>query len=263
LVEHLICNQGVAGSSPAVGTKTPQSRPALLPADSCSLSIIPTGISRQRNPNLIEGYGSLVNNTRQPLALVEGRMTRLTGLGFSTALLMCVSFSPAFSASRTTLVGGTGGGRFELKCKNREVLVGVQMQLGSAMDAIGPVCKPLNKKGKTMRRGGPANIAAGRTGGPGGSEQQIVCIKSRMIYSMNVFVDKFNIVNHVEIKCRNLGFRPKDEVLTSPHGGVSERSYEVYCQVNHIPNGIYGNSGAMIDSVGLICDHPSNLFTVF
>lgn len=189
-------------------------------------------------------------------------MTRLAGL-ILTALLTSASFSPAFSASRTTIVGGSGGGPFELKCRNREVLVGVQMQLGSAMDAIGPVCKPLNSAGKTMPRGGPANIAAGRTGGPGGSEQQVVCIKNRMVYSMNVFVDKFNIVNHVEIKCRNLGFAPKPDILVPPHGGSSERSYEVSCQVNHIPNGLYGKSGAMVDAVGLICDHPTNLFTSF
>lgn len=190
-------------------------------------------------------------------------MSRLTRLSVSIALLLCAVASPASSASRTTRVGGEGGGAFELKCPNREVLVGLQMRLGSAMDAIGPVCKPLNKDGRTMRRGGPANIAAGRTGGPGGAEQQVVCIKNRMVYSMNVFVDKFNIVNHVEIRCRNLNFPPKPGWLVPPHGGASDRNYDLWCQVNHIPNGIYGKSGTMIDSVGLICDHPSNLFTNF
>jgi len=39
-------------------------------------------------------------------------MTRLAGL-ILTALLTSASFSPAFSASRTTIVGGSGGGPFE------------------------------------------------------------------------------------------------------------------------------------------------------
>jgi hypothetical protein len=75
---------------------------------------------------------------------------------------------------------------------------------------------------------------------------------------MNVFVDKFEIVNHVEIKCRHLNSSaPLEEWHKPPHGGQSARSHEVHCQVNHIPNGIHGNRGALVDRVGLLCDLPS------
>jgi hypothetical protein len=166
----------------------------------------------------------------------------------------CIVATAAYGASQTTPVGGTGGGPFRILCPSHKVLIGFSYNSGSALDAIAPICTNIDKKGHTK---GPTALP-GWAGGKGGSNNTLVCPRDTIVYSMNVFVDKFEIVNHVELRCRELlKSSPNEDWIKKAHGGQSARNFEVHCQVNHIPNGIHGNSGALVDRVGLLCDLAS------
>ncbi|MGD9923385.1 MAG: hypothetical protein AB7V13_18365 [Pseudorhodoplanes sp.] len=167
---------------------------------------------------------------------------------------LCIVAPSAHGASQTVPIGGTGGGPFRILCPDRQVLVGFSMRLGSAMDAIGPICARMRKSGKTLR---PTTVPA-FTGGGGGAGQVVACPFNSFVHNLNVFVDRCEIVNHVEIRCRNLkNSAPFAKWRSTPHGGTPARNYEVHCQVNQIPNGIHGKSGGLVDSLGMLCDLPS------
>jgi hypothetical protein len=167
----------------------------------------------------------------------------------------------AHGASQTTQVGGSGGSPFRIVCAPNHVLIGFNMGTGSALDSIGPACVKIRADGTTVKL--PINNP-GATGGSGGRHNQVYCMNgpdgreptNTFLARMNVFVDRFEIVNHIEIQCRKLAnsapfatwFRPRDGI-----GGQAQRSFTVECATGQIPNGIYGRSGALIDRLGLLC----------
>ena len=186
----------------------------------------------------------------------------MTALVRNTGLLLvalCLVTTTAHGASSTIPVGGTGGGRFSILCPNRQVLVGFSMRSGKALDLVGPICARMKADGRTLR---PTAVPA-FTGGNGGSRSDaLACPFHSFVERLHVFVDRFEIVNHIEIQCRSLkNSAPFAKVHVRPFGGEARRSFAVECQTGHIPNGIHGNSGALIDRIGMLCDHTSRIVT--
>ncbi|NTS33421.1 hypothetical protein HQ945_19375 [Phyllobacterium sp. BT25] len=180
----------------------------------------------------------------------------MSALARSVGLIFFALTTVAHGASQTTQVGGSGGSPFKILCPPNHVLIGFNMRTGSALDAIAPACKRLKADGTTLM---PISNP-GATGGNGGHSNRVNCMGANtFVARLNVFVDRFEIVNHIEIQCRTLAnsapsgvFRPQEGI-----GGQAVRSFTVECQTGHIPNGIIGRSGALIDRLGLHCDASS------
>lgn len=121
------------------------------------------------------------NASATALALTQGALMttlfRSVGVFF---FALCMAAPSAYGASQTIPVGGTGGGHFRILCPPRQVLVGFSMRLGSAMDAIGPICARMRKSGKTLR---PSTVPA-FTGGPGGDGQVVACPFNSFVHNL-------------------------------------------------------------------------------
>lgn len=186
----------------------------------------------------------------------------MTALVRNAGLLLfslCIVTTAAHGASQTIPVGGTGGSRFSIRCPERQVLVGFSMRSGKALDFIGPICARMKADGRTLR---PTTVPA-FTGGRGGStSQSLACPFDSFVDTLNVFVDRWEIVHHIEILCRSLkNSAPFGNWHVPAFRGAAQRSHTVDCQTGHIPNGIHGNSGALIDRIGMLCDQTSRIVT--
>jgi hypothetical protein len=51
---------------------------------------------------------------------------------------------PALAAWNTRTVGGLGGAPFRSECRPNDVVIGFNVRYGEAIDAIVPICIPLN-----------------------------------------------------------------------------------------------------------------------
>src|SRR5262249_12486279 len=125
----------------------------------------------------------------------------LSNVGLSLFAL-CIVTTAAHGASSTIPVGGTGGVPFNTLCPPRQVLIAFSMNTGKALDAIAPMCKPIKANG-TIPLQQP--FTGPFKGGKGGDHSHVLsCPQNTFVGNLNVFVDRFNIVNHIEIQCRNL-----------------------------------------------------------
>lgn len=185
------------------------------------------------------------------------RLLALSRIGLAF-LVLCGVTTAAHGASQTIAVGGTGGGPFKIRCPQRHVLIAFSMRTGKALDAIAPVCKPVKADGTLPPN---TNVLGRFTGGNGGDHSHVLtCPRNTFVEKLHVFVDRFEIVNHIEIQCRRLQ-SPDPFGIRRPQfiAGEAKRSFAVDCSTGSLANGIHGNSGALIDRIGLLCDAKSRL----
>jgi hypothetical protein len=81
------------------------------------------------------------------------------------------------------IVGGWGGTDFNMPCPAGEGLVGLRMRTGSRLDAIGPICAPLQVWAATGT--GSRDVGA-LSGGSGGTLGRYMCPGREFLVGMNV-----------------------------------------------------------------------------
>lgn len=168
-------------------------------------------------------------------------------------------------------IGGTGGGQFVAPCPQGQLLTGFELRTGDDVDAIRPIC---------VTAYGPADVGPlvpGVTsfGGNGGGPRQLLCPKDAPVVT-GMFVRAEGVdtlsVNNIHLWCgvvaatQNLSELP-NAVFDGPlqkHNGkdfiwekdLMQVSDTQYCPAGLVAIGINGRSGALLDSVGLICGKP-------
>ncbi|MCP4620301.1 MAG: hypothetical protein GY844_28180 [Bradyrhizobium sp.] len=174
----------------------------------------------------------------------------------AVVLLVHLSVSPASAQSQTTYseqVGGPGGGVFNDACKPGDVLVGVNITYGKAINSVGPVCRRLGGALYGLRTWG---VAAEPTGGPfeafsaGGD---LRCPPNTAVARIHAGVDKYGIVSSIELYCRPAsgGAIVAGNSLFSE--GKASTSGDAKCPGDFVAIGMTGGYGALVDRVGLKC----------
>ena len=168
-------------------------------------------------------------------------------------------------------IGGSGGGQFVARCPQGQFLTGFELRTGDDVDAIRPIC---------VTAYGPADVGPlvpGKIsfGGNGGAPRQLLCPKDAPIVT-GMFVRAEGVdtlsVNNIHLWCgvaaatQNLSALP-NAVFDGPvekHNGrdfiwekdLTQVNDTQYCPAGLVAVGINGRSGALLDSVGLICGPP-------
>lgn len=203
-----------------------------------------------------------------------------TGIG--ACLLLLLSHSAAWAQPDRALpaVGGGGGNDFVARCPVGEHLVGFNLRAGHNIDAIQPVCGvPESEVRVNVRTEMPMY------GGNGGSPAQVMCPnQSTAVKSAPVVVGLFlraegingYVMNDISLYCGIVANQqpmptqpaahyeaPMQEhtygALASGHM-VKYRRDTLMCPPGSIGVGVYGRSGAALDSMGLICGAPQTGF---
>jgi hypothetical protein len=158
-------------------------------------------------------------------------------------------------------IGGDGGNQFVARCPQGQFLTGFDLRTGDDVDAIRPIC---------VTAYGPADVGPlvpGGTsfGGNGGGPRQLLCPKDAPIVT-GMFVgsqgDDSMIVNQIHLFCGIAAATQQPSQFPSAvfDGPQFERSLNypdiTRCPAGLVAVGINGRSGAVLDSVGLICGVP-------
>ena len=118
-----------------------------------------------------------------------------------------VAMTPVAEARDVGELGGNGGVVFRAPCRTNDVLIGLNMRSGKALDAVAAICIPTNPQ--RTEWSGEAYEAAkddgSYYGGGGGDYQKIACNGNYAVTHLHVFIDGNGAVNHVIITCRRLG----------------------------------------------------------
>jgi hypothetical protein len=167
-------------------------------------------------------------------------------------------------------IGGSGGGQFVARCPQGQFLTGFELRTGDDVDAIRPIC---------VTAYGPADVGpfvpGGISfGGNGGGPRQLLCPKDAPIVTgMFVWAEGVDTlsVNNIHLWC---GVAAATQNLSALPNAVFDGPFEKherdfvwekdlmqvrdtqYCPAGLVAVGINGRSGALLDSVGLICGPP-------
>ena len=170
-------------------------------------------------------------------------------------------------------IGGDGGGQFVARCPQGQFLTGFELRTGDDVDAIRPIC---------VTAYGPADVGPlvpGKTsfGGNGGGLRQLLCPKDAPIVT-GMYVGSEGIwagnrkpntisVNNIHLWCGlaattqtpsqfpSAVFDGPSEPQSS-NGDIHYYAETQRCPAGLVAVGINGRSGALLDSVGLICGTP-------
>lgn len=171
------------------------------------------------------------------------------------ALALSVFATESSAEYATRYLGGIGGGSYRSPCRPNDVLVGVHIRSGNAVDAITAICSPLNPSRTDWA--GETYQPTQAWGGGGGSPKALRCRQGDAVHRLKVQQGPWDIVTVVKgigLLCGDLDAAHYYEVVQGAQSTVSG-SGEVKCNDGDWATGIFGNSGALVDSVGLLCDH--------
>lgn len=176
--------------------------------------------------------------------------------------------------------GGDGGGPFEARCPQGQLLTGVDLLTGDDADAIKPLCV----KASGSNEVGPAVPGGIWFGGKGGPKAVRLICPTEEPFVVAMYVDAQGvatvIVNHIGLTCGRVdgtwsGFDDVDffgvdhnagrrntlpSVLGWYFSNAPDRVPSVSdldrCPAGLLGVGITGRSGVWLDAVGLICGEP-------
>lgn len=167
--------------------------------------------------------------------------------------VLALFLAPAAEARNAGELGGFGGVPFTSECRPGHALIGVNLRSGTALDAIVAICIPLN--GQRTEWEGQAYEPTQYWGGKGGRYKKAACQPGDVVKTLKVRAgpwDDLFIVKSIAIRCRDLGSDYEYDVVPDSAGTVTKKkSYQ--CDSGEIASGIYGQSGTLVDKVGLIC----------
>ncbi|MEZ5669277.1 MAG: hypothetical protein R3F55_17945 [Alphaproteobacteria bacterium] len=151
--------------------------------------------------------------------------------------------------------GGGGGGNFRSECRPNDVLIGVNLRSGTALDAVVAICTPLNAE-RTEWAGG-AYEPTQYWGGGGGGYQKVACQPGDVVQALSSSYgpwSELTIVKHISIQCRDLGSDYTYEVRPDQVAGTVVATDWAGCDAaTETASGIFGGSGEYVDRIGLVC----------
>lgn len=171
-------------------------------------------------------------------------------IGFSLSM----QFATASYARDIGALGGAGGSEFRSNCRPGDVIVGFEIQIGKALDAVRAQCVSLNPQ----RTEYASEIyALTNFGGHGGNQTALSCKTGYAVRHLHVYMDSSKIVNEFRITCQALNSGDwHDEAPLRLEGetGVSIGDVRFSCGDGEWATGIYGRYGSLIDQLGLQCE---------
>ena len=170
-----------------------------------------------------------------------------------------------------TAFGGSGGSAFTLACPNNTVLVGIDGRAGSRVDAITPVCAPL----QVTPAGSPSPEYAyavhtgtattmGTVGGTGGSVFSARCPADQVVIGMTG--RSGDNIDRIGIGCGALSItRVASSWLlvltpassTDSYGGSGGSPFSFACPAGQAATGATGRAGDRVDKFGFVCSRLS------
>jgi len=164
---------------------------------------------------------------------------------------------PTFTLTNSPEIGRTGGNPFSVDCGTDQVLAGIDVRAGYALDAIAPRCVSVNANGDWI--GNPSR-RGGLKGGSGGSLRTSQCPSNYAVVGYNGsrgggWYDF--VAGYIQLNCRKLNspVSVSGGITTLSSAGVrqSGSARAFICSSNRPSRGLYGRSGALVDQYGLRC----------
>lgn len=173
------------------------------------------------------------------------KLALLVFAGLAPLLLL-----PSISAARDVgALGGGGGNAFRSPCNTSDVMIGLSMMTGKALDRVSPICIRI-----TPQRTWTGEAYEGNwQGGNGGSYQKIACQPGYAVRHLHVFMDKFKIVNHINITCQDLNSGQWHDAVPQV-AGEAIGDVRFSCADGEYASGIFGRAGTLVDQAGLMCE---------
>jgi hypothetical protein len=165
---------------------------------------------------------------------------------------------PALAARNTNAAGGLGGAPFRSVCKPNDVVIGFNVRYGAALDAIVPICIPLNPQ--RTEWAGQAYEPTGYFGGRGGSYLKLACQPGDAVRLINVWTGPWGsgtVTKALVVTCFDLesGKETTGESTQLQWLDTTYRTiHGIGCEPGEWVTGIFGRSGALVDQLGLVCD---------
>lgn len=179
--------------------------------------------------------------------------------GLVATVLWC---SGVYADNDGSAIGGRGGQDFRGRCPEGMLLRGLDIRAGDDVDQVTALCARLKPDGTAD----PNIVRTPSFGGTGGSPHSLICpsfqpfIESLYIGAVG---QKTILVSSIRMSC---GKFPKSgnnaSVLSfsaSPTTNANATEGPSNCGMYNVVVGIRGRSGAMVDSLGVICDDPEHL----
>jgi hypothetical protein len=196
------------------------------------------------------------------LAALALRACWVSAVAFAISVLPADSRAEQYEAG---MWGGFGGKPFRLSCPDhRMVVVGVGVRSGTALDAIWPICASLNPERTewgiaaydTTNNKALETLPGLAAGGAGGTPKQLMCRRGDAVHVLTVMAgpwDRITVVKAVAIGCHDLD-SANYYAVSLPALSTVSKEVTVSCPTGFWATGLYGQSGNLIDSVGILCD---------
>jgi large repetitive protein len=173
----------------------------------------------------------------------------------STAKMLRINIdaTPNTAVDFTAAMGGAGGTAFNLACNTDEALVGVHGRFGTNyINQIGAQCIKVDQFGRWI--GDPVKRALTGTTATGTLFDK-VCARDSAVSGFRGASSQF--VNQIELQCRALtpsgGLTGTGTFLGSSGGTGGTTQGLQTCSTGNPGYALYGRSGAVLDSVGMLC----------
>jgi hypothetical protein len=182
-------------------------------------------------------------------------LTRAMVLGLtSSALALLPLRAPDLPPQYLPMYGGNGGTAFTRSCGAGKVMTGVRYRTGLSLDAIGPLCRPVNASGTLG-----AEFAPSMAGGTGGTLGSARCAATDVVFSVRIYFGSF--VDGARFGCarwlpatRQIGGYVNQ--LTVGRTVVNSGA-DANCAGSTQPAiALVGRAASLIDAIGMVCDEP-------
>lgn len=167
------------------------------------------------------------------------------------AFILVSGLVPDGHARDVGALGGGGGSEFRQTCRPNDVVIGFDIQSGTALDSIAAVCAGLNSERTEIDTNSYSEFPRG---GLGGKAQILRCKHNYAVRHLHIYMDNFKIVNHIRFTCQALGSGEWHDVVPKDIAGQSVGDVRFSCGEGEWATGVYGRYGSLVDQLGLQCD---------
>lgn len=182
------------------------------------------------------------------------RTTMLLG-----AMLAALVSAGSALAYDTGDAGGPGGGAFREECAPGSVLTQILVDSGKDLNVVVPVCATMQNgqilEGlQRMNAHGTNAESFGATDVFGDGLPSPACYGNSAVSAIHVRLSRHGTIHTFALTCRDVATGGEgNSVLSTTRGGEGFEQQSVSCNPGDIAVGLRGHSGALIDSLGLIC----------
>jgi hypothetical protein len=159
----------------------------------------------------------------------------------------------AVSASQARDVGdfgGNDGNDFREPCRGGDVLIGLSMMTGKALDRVTPICIDI-----TPQRTWTGEAYEGNwVGGGGGDYQKVACEPGHAVTHITVWLDRNGAINHAALICQDLNSGDWYDVFPQNIQGEAIADEQLSCGPGEYGSGIYGKAHGLVTRFGFMCE---------